>query len=164
MALTVQDQQAIVAAHNAYRSDPAINTPALQWDSTLATGAQSWADNLATTVHDLKHSDPSTRQGLGENIAMGSKGNYTPAQMVDFWGKTVISGSSEQGNFKPGTFSTASPSPVSKTGDWSDVGHYTQVIWRTTTSVGCGVASDGTNDYMVCRYSPAGNMEGVQVP
>ncbi len=159
MPLTAQDQQAIVDAHNAYRSDPAINTPNVQWDSTLATGAQSWADNLATNVHNLVHSDSSARPGLGENIAQSGQGSNTPAQMVDFWGKTVIGGSSEQGNFKPGVFAD-----TSKTGNWADAGHYTQVIWRTTTSVGCGIASDGTNDYLVCRYSPAGNMQGVQVP
>lgn len=159
MALTQKDQDAIVTAHNAYRSDPTIHAPSLKWDSNLATGAQSWADYLASTVHDLKHSDSSSRPGQGENIAMGSTGNYTAAQMVDFWGKTVISGSSEQGNFKPGTFPD-----TSKTGNWADSGHYTQVIWNDTVSVGCGMASDGTNDYLVCRYSPAGNVAGVQVP
>jgi hypothetical protein len=168
MPLNSSDQQNIVAAHNAYRSATAVNTPNLVWDSTLATGAQSWADNLATNVHDLVHStNPQDAAGnpLGENIAQSSKGSNTAAQMVDFWGKTVIGGSSEQGNFKPGTFTASTTTcAVSKTGNWQDVGHYTQVIWRGTTKVGCGFASDGTNDYLVCRYSPAGNMDGVDVP
>jgi hypothetical protein len=155
MPLTPQDQQDIVAAHNVYRSDPAINTPPLQWSSDLATGAQSWADHLASTS-TIEHSGT---PGVGENIAQGSTGNFTPAQMVDFWGKTVMNGGSEQGNFQPGTFPN-----TSTTGNWADAGHYTQVIWRTTTSVGCGIASDGTNDYLVCQYSPAGNMQGVDVP
>jgi uncharacterized protein YkwD len=155
MTLTPQDQQDIVAAHNVYRSDPAINTPPLQWSSDLATGAQSWADHLASTS-TFEHSGT---PGVGENIAQGSTGSFTPAQMVDFWGKTAINVSSEQQNFQPGTFPN-----TSTTGNWSDAGHYTQVIWRTTTSVGCGIASDGTNDYLVCQYSPAGNIEGVNVP
>ena len=163
MAVTSQDQQAIVAAHNAYRSDPAINTPALQWSSDLAAGAQSWADNLATNIHHLQHSDFSVRAGLGENIAQASKGSNTAAHMVDFWGKTRTDAKkekpAEQENYKPGVFPD-----TSKTGNWADAGHYTQVIWRTTTSVGCGIASDGTNDYLVCRYSEAGNMSGVQLP
>jgi len=40
------------------------------------------------------------------------------------------------------------------------VGHYTQVIWKTTTHVGCAIVTNGTNDYLVCRYSPAGNWIG----
>jgi Cysteine-rich secretory protein family len=159
MPLTTQDQQAIVAAQNAYRADPAVNAPNLQWDSTLATGAQTWADNLATNVHQLQHSDPSMRQGLGENIASATTGSNTPAQMVDFWGKTIVQGRSEQAQFKPGIFPN-----VSK--DGGPVGHYTQMIWKTTASVGCGIATDSTNGntYLVCRYSPQGNMAGVGVP
>jgi hypothetical protein len=151
MAISPQDQQAILTTQNGYRSDPAVNTPALQWDSNLATGAQGWADNLAST-HQFQHSDPSARQGLGENIAQAKAGSRTAAQLADLWG------TEEKPYFKPGIFSNVTTDP-SKT-----VGHYTQMIWRTTTKVGCGLASDGTNDYLVCRYSPQGNMSGVGVP
>ena len=47
---------------------------------------------------------------------------------------------------------------VSTTGSWRDVGHYTQVIWRDTQEVGCAVARGETNDFLVCRYWPAGNV------
>jgi Cysteine-rich secretory protein family/Tectonin domain len=154
MPLNPQDQPSIVAAQNAYRSDPAINAPNLQWDSTLATGAQTWADNLATNVHQLQHSDPSMRQGLGENIASATTGSKTPAQMADMWGAL------EKPYFKPGIF------PNVSTDSSKVVGHYTQVIWKTTTNVGCGIATDSTtgNTYLVCRYSPQGNVSGVGVP
>ena len=73
MPLTSQDQQkAIVAAHNAYRGDPAIHAPDLTWEKNLAEEAQKWADNLATNVHTLKHSSnpkDSAGNSLGENIA-----------------------------------------------------------------------------------------------
>jgi hypothetical protein len=44
-------------------------------------------------------------------------------------------------------------------------GHYTQVVWRTSTELGCGVAScktqDGWNqDIWICNYGPAGNIGG----
>ncbi|GCE15577.1 CAP domain-containing protein [Tengunoibacter tsumagoiensis] len=165
MALNSQDQQAIVTTHNTYRSDPAVNNPNLTWDSTLASGAQTWADYLASTAHKLQHSNASDRPGLGENIASATTGSMTPGQMVDEWGKLVIpsppapGGRSEQAQFKPGIYPD-----VSK--DGGTVGHYSQMIWRTTTSVGCGFATDSTTgqDYLVCRYSPAGNMAGVGVP
>jgi hypothetical protein len=70
----------------------------------------------------------------------------------------ICGGIQEKPYFKPGIFPNVTTDPA------KTVGHYTQVIWRATTSVGCGLASDGTNDYLVCRYSPAGNSSGVSVP
>ena len=46
-------------------------------------------------------------------------------------------------------------------GDWSAVGHYTQIVWPTTRRVGCATASNRANDYLVCRYWPAGNVVGT---
>jgi hypothetical protein len=34
------------------------------------------------------------------------------------------------------------------------------MIWPTTTRVGCALASTPRTDYLVCRYSPAGNIDG----
>ena len=48
----------------------------------------------------------------------------------------------------------------SRTGKWQDVSHYTQMIWRNTTRVGCAIASNRRDDYLVCRYSPPGNVVG----
>jgi hypothetical protein len=38
------------------------------------------------------------------------------------------------------------------------------MVWPTTTRIGCAVASNGRFDYLVCRYSPAGNIDGRPVP
>lgn len=46
-------------------------------------------------------------------------------------------------------------------------GHFTQLVWRSSTSVGCGrVQCDGKGGtaygwFVVCEYWPAGNVEGA---
>ena len=38
-------------------------------------------------------------------------------------------------------------------------GHFTQVVWKSTTQLGCGLAVNrGNKIYGVCNYSPAGNV------
>jgi pathogenesis-related protein 1 len=39
-------------------------------------------------------------------------------------------------------------------------GHYTQIVWRSSTQVGCGVATCGGQEIWTCQYAPAGNMVG----
>ena len=62
----------------------------------------------------------------------------------------------EARHFRPGAFPNNSA-----TGNWSDVAHYPQIVWPTPTAVGCALASSATTDYLVCRYSPTGNKDGV---
>jgi hypothetical protein len=40
------------------------------------------------------------------------------------------------------------------------VRHFTQLIWRDTKQLGCGVANCGGLEYWVCRYAPPGNWNG----
>jgi hypothetical protein len=82
---------------------------------------------------------------------MGSAGYFSAEDMI---GGFV----SERDKFRAGTFPR-----VSRTGNWADVGHYTQLIWPTTREVGCAVAKGQGNDVLVCRYAPAGNVYG-EVP
>jgi len=39
-------------------------------------------------------------------------------------------------------------------------GHYTQIVWRDTKELGCGVARGGDREIWVCDYSPPGNYQG----
>ena len=43
-------------------------------------------------------------------------------------------------------------------------GHYTQIVWRKSLELGCGVATcqngQDTEDIWICNYSPAGNIVG----
>jgi hypothetical protein len=134
--------QEILNAHNAYRAQVGVSP--LQWSDSLAASAQQWANHLAATG-TFEHS------GAGENLAQGSTGAFSVTNLVDMWG-------SEKQYFVYGTFPN-----ISNTGNWQDAGHYTQLVWRNTTEVGCGLASGNGNDVLVCHYNPAGNVEGQAV-
>ena len=138
----------ILAAHNAERARAGV--PPLVWDNSLGTAAAGYATQMAMSGR-FAHSDRSLRRGTGENLWMGTHGAFSVEAMVGGW-------TSEKRFFVPGTFPN-----VSRSGDWADVGHYTQMIWPTTQRVGCALASTGRIDYLVCRYAGAGNIDGRPV-
>lgn len=137
----------ILAAHNKHRAE--VNVAPLEWSNSLADNAQEWANYLASLGgNQLQHSSNS---GEGENLWLGTSAAFTYTQMVDMWG-------AEKQYFVGGTFPD-----VSSTGNWFDVGHYTQIVWENTTEVGCAIANAGGNDILVCRYNPPGNYLGQPV-
>ena len=138
----------ILAAHNAERAR--AGAPPLVWDNSLGTAAAGYATQMAISGR-FAHSDRSLRRGTGENLWMGTHGAFSVEAMVGGW-------ASEKRFFTPGVFPNNS-----RTGDWEDVGHYTQMIWPTTQRVGCAIASTQRIDYLVCRYSGAGNIDGRPV-
>jgi uncharacterized protein YkwD len=139
--------QRLLNAHNAERSR--IGIAPLSWSPDLATQAQVWADSLARRGV-FEHSKE--RGEAGENLWMGTSGYYAPEAMI---GAFVGEGQ----YFRSGKFPD-----VSSTGRWQDVGHYTQLIWPATRQVGCALAEGNGRDVLVCRYFPAGNWMGQQVP
>lgn len=142
-------QRQLLDAHNAERQR--LGLKLLEWNENLARGARAWAEQLAR-LNDLAHSDDAERQDAGENLWMGSGGDFSPQDMVDGF-------LDERKDFRPGTFPY-----VSRTGNWSDVGHYTQLIWPGTRELGCAIAHNRQSDVLVCRYFPAGNVQREQVP
>lgn len=135
----------ILAAHNRERSG--LDIAPLTWDDELAQSAKTWADHLAETGK-FEHAPEARHDPEGENLWAGSKGYYSIEAMVDGWVR-------EKRFYTPGIFPANSV-----TGQVADVGHYTQVIWRRTTQVGCAIASGVREDVLVCRYSRAGNYIG----
>lgn len=141
------DPATMLAAHNQWRSKTGV--PDLKWLDDLAASAQKWADQLTKSGCTVKHSTSKH----GENIywagaAQGSDGSSSMQEIseqnvVDAWGNEV----------KGYDYTTNSCHGV--------CGHYTQVVWKSTTEVGCGMAvcSDKAQIW-VCQYSPRGNMVG----
>ena len=138
----------ILAAHNAERAQ--VGMPPLVWDPALGNAAALYAQQMAMTGVFATRTVRSA--AAPAKIWMGSHDAFSVEAMVGGW-------SSEKRYFKPGIFPNNS-----RTGDWEDVGHYTQMIWPTTQRVGCAVASTPRVDYLVCRYATAGNIDGRPVP
>jgi hypothetical protein len=136
----------VLAAENAERAW--LNLPPLHWDSQLSFDAGVWAQHLAETGKIAHAAGADNPNRDGENLWAGTAGAFTPEQMVGGW-------MSEKKNFRNGVFPN-----ISKTGKWSDAGHYSQIVWRATTSVGCLKAAGHGMDILVCRFRPAGNLPG----
>lgn len=112
----------------------------VSWNSTLASYASDYADNCV-----FKHSGGP----YGENLAVGYG---TVALAIDAW-------AAEEGQYNWG-----------RQGFSESTGHFTQLVWKNTTSVGCGLvqcdnqAGDGAKGpYLVCEYFPPGNVQGEYV-
>ena len=132
---------AVLADHNQLRTK--LNIPPMAWNEELAHRAAAWADHLARLGYMMHSGAPE-----GENIWMGSAGEYSYDIMVRDW--------ADEGRFfRAGYFPN-----VSTTGNWQDAAHFTQMVWRETRRVGCGVASRDGWDILVCRYSTPGNVLG----
>ena len=133
-------QSRILAAHNSVRAQ--VRTPPLRWSSQLAADAQAWANVLARKGR-LQHAG---QHETGENLWMGTTGAFSIEEMVGAW-------AAERSDYRHGEWPYVA-------GKGKMVGHYTQMVWRTTTRVGCAMARGERKEVLVCRYSPPGNWVG----
>lgn len=137
----------ILDTHNTERDR--LRLPRLKWNPHLEREAAEWARSLGRSGV-LQHADGRQRNGTGENLWMGTAGAWKVETMVGMF-------LDERKHYRHGAFPD-----VSRTGNWADVGHYTQIVWRDTREVGCAVATERGNDVLVCRYWPAGNVWGAK--
>ena len=139
-------QSAMMRAHNEARAK--VGAPKLVWNAELAKDAAAYAASMARTGKFAHDPQPGRNPRQGENLWMGTREAYSYGEMAGHW-------VDEDRFFKRGLFPDNST-----TGQWGDVAHYTQIIWPTSERVGCAVASNASDDFLVCRYSPAGNIVG----
>lgn len=121
----------------------------LVWDPQLAVTAQVYAIHLSRTGR-LVHSPREGRRNVRENLTRGLPG-WTGRQMVGIW-------LDERRFFRSGHFPN-----VATTGRWADVSHFTQMVWPTTVTIGCGIADGSGYRWLVCHYAPGGNRDGVLI-
>ena len=124
----------LLSAHNNKRSLHK-DTPSLTWSTELETYAQNYADQYDCSGTLVHSGGP-----YGENLALG----YGIEGSVDAWYNEI-----EYYDYNNPGFS-------------ENAGHFTQVVWKSSTEVGCGIKSCGGvwGDYVICSYKPAGNVIG----
>lgn len=137
----------VYKAHNIERSKYGYQP--LRWNPVLAGNAGAYANQLAG-IGRLVHAPREGRGTERENISQGLTG-WSASRLMASW-------LDEKPYFRAGIFPD-----ISTTGDWSQVGHYSQMIWPTTTDIGCGMAVGGRFSWLVCRYDPGGNKDGKPV-
>jgi len=130
--------QQMLNAHNAWRSRTGV--PPLTWSPQLATFAQEWANKLAQE-NQFEHRKNSP---YGENLAWASGQQLSPERVVNMWGDEVKDYNYASNSCKSGKM----------------CGHYTQIVWRNTKQVGCGMARGNGKEVWVCNYNPPGNYIG----
>ena len=142
-------RSAMLEGQNAARA--ATGAPPLIWDDRLAAEAYAYAREMARTGRFEHARRPQLVGDEGENLWTGTRDAYAYREMVGHW-------IAERADF------VRQPVPYSsRAGRFEDVGHYIQIIWRATHTMGCAMASSATEDYLVCRYLPAGNVFGRRI-
>ncbi|KNA19125.1 hypothetical protein SOVF_064380 [Spinacia oleracea] len=120
----------------------AVGVPPLSWDNRLAAYAQ-WYANQRRYDCALQHSNGP----YGENIFWGSGGfNWSPASAAQYWVDEIKWYDYNSNSCAYG----------------KDCGHYTQIVWRSSTRIGCAkvFCYNGRGTFITCNYDPPGNYIG----
>lgn len=139
-------QQQILKLHNDARARHQVGP--LSWDNKLAEFALNHARKCVWGHSSNRSKISSNGKDAGENIATGSDVTGSMKMFMD-----------EEKNYNYAT-------GASKGGV---IGHFTQIVWKGSTSVGCAEYDCGKypqpagrawNKYIVCEYSDPGNFGG----
>ena len=140
-AVSAQSQSPVremLQAHNSIRQG--LGLPALAWSDRLAAVAQEWAETLLKR-NEFFHR-PKSRYGENLYRINGRNASASAAQAVQDWAAEARN-YDYRSNLCHGM-----------------CGHYTQIVWRDTKEVGCGVARGARREIWVCEYDPPGNLIG----
>jgi len=142
------EQRNLIDSHNAARHRVGV-TSDMTWDPVLEEYARVYAETIANSGvwgHDPRNHELAT----GENLYTGTaKPTYEKASQAWIDERDVY------------TYA-----PIGDIVNQNKmVGHYTQIIWKDTTRVGCAMNIYKTGEYknwyiVVCKYQTPGNYTG----
>lgn len=108
------------------------------WNCEMADYAQEWA-NRGIFEHRSNNK-------FGENIYVSSNGDVTLTNVVEKWVTERDFWNNNTGVCKDGKICS----------------HYTQIIWRATKQIGCGINRNVSGKWkvlLVCNYDPPGDVD-----
>ena len=135
----------IVAKHNEFRAKhgacPVTYDTEIEAYTLGSTGFQNTCNTLMA-----EHNNPPTYSGgpLGENLVsrqgLDDVHNWDPAEGI------MLLYCSEEACWD---YNTASSS--------GKTGHFTQIVWKATSRIGCGLCQKDTQLFLMCNYATPGN-------
>ncbi|KAJ8249221.1 hypothetical protein GJAV_G00232480 [Gymnothorax javanicus] len=159
-AIQRSDREEVLQLHNKLRGEvqpPAANMEHMEWDEDLEASAESWAQGCK-----WEHGPEKLLPSIGQNLAVHFGRYRSPASHVQAWYDEVKHYTYPYPEDCNPWCPDRCSGPVCT--------HYTQLVWATTTRVGCAVHICPKMDvwgeiwensvYLVCNYSPKGNWIG----
>ncbi|KAL6785795.1 hypothetical protein ACKKBG_A00170 [Auxenochlorella protothecoides x Auxenochlorella symbiontica] len=107
------DAKQLLALHNTARA--AHGSKPLVWSATVARSATKWAERCIWSHSQSEY---------GENILMSWGTSTTCSMAMEYWYDN-----------ERDDYSYANP------GYQPDAGHFSQVVWKATSQLGCGIAA-----------------------
>jgi pathogenesis-related protein 1 len=142
------DSERMLRAHNDVRS--IVDVGPLRWSAPLAISASRWAEHLARNNGcSMKHSGP------GENLFWASPISWSDGrrERQRISEDDVVSSWAAERAFYDRGENTCRQGKT--------CGHYTQLVWRETTEIGCARSfCSNQGQVWVCHYRPVGNVKG----
>lgn len=124
------EEQSCLDKHNELRARNGAKP--LTWNYEAA----KWAEEHTKSCV-MSHSQ--NRPGYGENLAFGYG---SPAEAIQAWYDEI-----DSYRANPGRFSM-------------EAGHFTQVVWKATSELGCYNRNCNGRQYLMCEYKSPGNVGG----
>lgn len=152
-SLSQQEMYSLLDCHNNARTQIryAASMPLLEWSGALASQAADWVEKCDVNISWSSAS-------VGFNLGMG---NENVSDVARSWSDQYLNY-----QFTGGSCTTSSTSPsvcgsCMGGNNFDQCNNYLQMIWSTTSSVGCAKAecTGGTgavSTWVVCAYSPRG--------
>ncbi|CAF0790997.1 unnamed protein product [Didymodactylos carnosus] len=139
-------QKNALRQHNIFRRRHCVS--ALKLNNTLNSIAQRYANKLANTNTFVHSNNKLNGQRLGENLWQTTSSRRL----------TAVDGTKATADW----YNEIDLYDFRKPGFSSATGHFTQLVWSATKSLGIGIAytKDGKTAFVVANYYPAGNVAG----
>ncbi len=152
------DAVKMVKAHNEVRE--VVGSPKVKWSKMLETKAEGQLKILYRMGCTMRHF------GGGENLFWASAlQSFQPKKAAgqSVWQRSPqkISENDVVAKWADERIWYSSHDNTCHAPEGKSCGHFTQIVWRKTTEIGCGRAiCDDNSQIWLCIYFPVGNIEG----